>query len=103
MVGILKRLKEAAVPGKAEVAVIDEIVEYACAVDQKQARGVEDIVSEGSGGRGEVPAGLVTVAKYRESEGQKMLLRFDVRLPTFSKKKIGCNISNETTGWGDYP
>ena len=56
---ILKRLREAAVPGKTKLVVIDGIIQYACAIDQKKIHGAEDIVFEGSDKKGEVPAGLL--------------------------------------------
>ena len=56
---ILKRLRGAAVPGKTRVVVIDGVVQYACAVDQKQIRGAEDIAFEGSDKKTDAPAGLL--------------------------------------------
>ncbi|KAF9646504.1 O-methyltransferase [Thelephora ganbajun] len=57
---ILKRLREAAVPRKTKVVVIDGIIKYACTVDRKQIHGAEDIVFEGSDDKNEVPAGLLS-------------------------------------------
>ena len=44
---ILKRLREVAVPGKTGLVVIDVLIRYASAVDQKEIHGVEDIVFKG--------------------------------------------------------
>ena len=52
-------MREAAIPGKTRVVVIDGVVQYACAVDQKQIRGAGDIVFEGSDKKRAVPAGLL--------------------------------------------
>jgi len=41
------------------VVAIDGVVQYACAVDQKQIRGAEDIVFEGSDKKSGVPEGLL--------------------------------------------
>ena len=56
---ILKRLKESAVPGKTKVVVIDGVIQYACAVDQKTIRGADDIVFEGLDKKSKV-AGLLS-------------------------------------------
>ena len=56
---ILKRLREAAVPGKTKVVIIDGLIQYACAVDRKETQGKGDIVFEGLGKQSEVPAGLL--------------------------------------------
>lgn len=57
-VEILKRLREAAIPGKTKVVIIDGIVQYACPVDRKEIPGAEGIVFEGSDGS-DVPPGLL--------------------------------------------
>lgn len=54
---ILKRLREAATPGKTKVVVIDGIIQYACAVDRKEIHGAESILFEGE--RSKVPEGLL--------------------------------------------
>ena len=56
---ILKRLREAAVPGKTRVLVVDGIIQYACAVDNGKISGLEHITSKGPGKKNEVPAGLL--------------------------------------------
>jgi len=56
---ILRRLREVAVPGKTKVLVLDGVIQYACATDQKQIYGAEDIVFEGSYEGSEVPVGLL--------------------------------------------
>ena len=56
---ILKRLREAAVPGKTRVVVIDGVAQYACPVVQKQIHGAEDIVFEGPDKNRVAPAGLL--------------------------------------------
>ena len=56
---ILKRLREVSVPGKTRVVVIDRVVQYACATDQKKIRGAENIVFEGLDKKKEVPTGLL--------------------------------------------
>jgi len=56
---ILSRLREVAVPGKTRVVVLDGVIKYACAADQKQIYGAEDIEFEGSNEGSEVPAGLL--------------------------------------------
>ena len=59
-VEILRRLREAAVPGKTKLVVIDAVVGYACAADQGKIYEAKDIVFEGSEkGRG-VPVGLLS-------------------------------------------
>jgi len=57
-VEILKRLREAAVPGKTRVVAIDLVVRYVCTADWKLVPGAEDIVFE-EFGNGEVPEGLL--------------------------------------------
>ena len=56
---ILRRLREVAVPGKTRVVVLDGVIKYACAADQKQICEAEDIAFEGSYKGSEVPAGLL--------------------------------------------
>jgi len=55
---ILKRLREAAIPGKTRVIVIDMVLQHACAASREQICGAEDIVFEESG-KGEAPAELL--------------------------------------------
>ena len=59
VIEILKRLREVSVPGKTRVVVIDCVVQYACATDQKKIRGAENITFEGLNKKREVPAGLL--------------------------------------------
>ena len=58
-VEILRQLREAAIPGKTKLVVIDAIVGYACAADQGKILGAENIVFEGSDKGGGVPVGLL--------------------------------------------
>lgn len=58
-VEILRRLREAAIPGKTKLVVVDAIVGYACATDQGKIHGAEGIVFEGSDKGREVPVGLL--------------------------------------------
>ena len=60
VIEILKRLREAAVPGKTRVVVIGRVPRYACAFDRKQMPGMDDIVFEGLDEKREVPAGLLS-------------------------------------------
>jgi len=57
---ILKRLREAAVPGKTRMVVIDVIIQYACAADREQIGRVENVVFEEQGKKGEAPMGLLS-------------------------------------------
>jgi len=57
---ILKQLREAAVPGKTRVVVVDGVLRYACAADRQQVPGTGDIVFEELDGKREVPAGLLS-------------------------------------------
>jgi len=59
VIEILKHLREAVVPGKTKVVVIDAVIQYACAADRKPTGEAGDIVFEGPGKNGEVPAGLL--------------------------------------------
>jgi hypothetical protein len=56
---ILKRLREAAVPGKTKVVVIDGVIQYACAFNREKIPGAEGIVFGESDTKREVPAGLL--------------------------------------------
>ena len=56
---ILEQLREAAVPGKTKVVVIDGVLQYACEIDRKKIPGAENIVFEGSDKKSEVPVGLL--------------------------------------------
>lgn len=56
---ILKRLREAAVPGKTKIVVIDAVIQYACPVS-REVSGADGIVFEGSDEKVKVPPGLLT-------------------------------------------
>ena len=92
---ILKRLREAAIPGKTKVLIIDGVVQYACATDQKQIRGADGIVFEGSDKKSKVPAGLLP--NLGRAEGRNYYLDIACGLPprrapdrSFSDKTTGC-------------
>ena len=76
---ILKRLREAAVPGKTKVVIIDGVTQYACAVDPKQVRGADSIVFEGSDKKSQVPAGLLP--NLGRAEGRNYYLDIGCGLP----------------------
>ena len=63
---ILKRLREAAAPGKTMVVIIDGVLRYACAVDRKQMPGIDGIVFEGLDGKCEVPGGCYRISGRQE-------------------------------------
>ena len=91
---ILKRLREAAVPGKTRLVVIDVIIQYACATDRKKIEGAEDIVFEGSDKKGEVPAGLLPNLGKAEARNYFLDLVYDL----LSHRVLDCSFSDETTG-----
>ena len=76
---ILKRLREAAVPGKTRVVVIDGVPRYACAVDPKQMPGTADIVFEGLDEKREVPVGLLS--NLGKAEARNYLMDLGYGLP----------------------
>ena len=91
---ILKRLREAAVPGKTRLVVIDGIIQYACAIDKKKIQGAEDIVFEGSDKKGEVPAGLLP--NLGKAGARNYFL--DLVCGLLPRQAIYCSFSDGTTG-----
>ena len=84
---ILKRLREAAVPGKTRVVVIDGVLRYACAVDRERMPGTAGIVFEELDGVGEVPAGLLS--NLGKAEARNYLFDLTCGLPR--RRFFGCN------------
>jgi len=76
---ILKWLREAAIPGKTRVVVMDSIIQHTCAVDWKQIGREAGIAFEGLDGRSEVPAGLLS--NLGRAEAKKYLIDLMYGLP----------------------
>jgi len=76
---ILKRLREAAVPGKTRVVVMDAVIQHACPVDREQIGREAGIAFEGLDGRSEVPAGLLS--NLGRAEAKKYFLDLMYGLP----------------------
>ena len=93
-VEVLKRLREAAVPGKTKVVVIDSVIQYACTIDQKKVRGAEDIVFEGSDKKSEVPVGLLANLGKAQGRSYYLDMTYDFQLD----RSIGCNSSDKISG-----
>jgi hypothetical protein len=91
---ILKRLREAAVPGKTRLVVIDGLIRYACAVEQKDIRGAEDIVFEGLDKGSEAPVGLL--ANLGRAKARNYY--FDLTCGFQFLPPLGYKFSDETTG-----
>ena len=75
-----------AVPGKTRVIVLDGVIQCACATDQKQIYGAEDITFEGSYEGSEVPVGLLS--NLGRAEARNYLLDFMCGLSHFKDSSI---------------
>ena len=91
---ILRRLREAAIPGKTKVVVIDGVLEHACKFDRKRIRGAEDIVFEGSDRKSEVPSGLLPNLGRAQARSYCLDLSYGFQLQfldfSLSDENIGC-------------
>ena len=97
VVEILKRLREAAVPGKTRVVVIGRIPRYACAVGPGQIAGTDDIVFEGSDEKREVPVGLLP--NLGKGDARNYLV--DLEYGLLHRSFFGCDFLTEMQDVGE--
>ena len=96
-IGILRRLREAAIPGRTKVVVIDGVLQHACKFDRKKIRGAEDIVFEGSNTKNQPPSGLLPNLGRAQARNYCLDLTYGLQL----HRSLGFCLSNESTGcWG---
>ena len=91
---ILKRLREAAVPGKTRLVVIDVLIKYGCAVDQKEIHGAEDIVFKGPDKKSDVDVRLLVNLGKAKARNYYIDLTCSFQF----HRLLGCNFSDETAG-----
>ena len=91
-VEILSRLRDAAVPGKTKVVIVDGVIQYACTFDRKMIQGAGDIVFEGSN-KGPVPTGLLPNLGRARARNYFLDLVYGLQ-----PRRVLCQISNQIVG-----
>ena len=97
VIEILKRLREAAIPGKTRMILIGRVPQYACAVDPKQMPETADIVFEGLDEKREMPVGLLPNLGKAEARNYLVDLVYDLPRRRF----FGCDFLTKLQDVGD--